>query len=45
MVCFQVVDGFAEEECPEVFADEFDAVERGLGPRAVGAESVVESVR
>lgn len=39
VVCFQVVDGFAEEECPEVFADEFDAVEGGLGPRAVGAES------
>jgi hypothetical protein len=29
VVGFEVVDLFAEEEWPEVFADEFDAVEGG----------------
>ena len=28
VVCFEVVDGFAVEEGPEVFADEFDGVQR-----------------
>jgi hypothetical protein len=39
VVRFEVVDLFAEEQRPEVFADEFDAVEGRLRARAVGAES------
>lgn len=38
VVGFQVVDLLAEEQGPEVFADELDAVKRCLGAWAVGAE-------
>jgi hypothetical protein len=40
VVGFQVVDLLAEEQGPEVFADEFDAVEGGLRAWAVGAETI-----
>lgn len=40
VVGFQVVDLLAEEQGPEVFADEFDAVEGGLGAWAVGAKTI-----
>jgi hypothetical protein len=40
VVRFQVIYLFAEKERPEVFADEFDAVEGRLRAGAVGAESV-----
>jgi hypothetical protein len=38
VVGFEVVDLFAEEERPEVFADEFDGVQRALGAGFVGGE-------
>lgn len=41
VVRLEVVDLLAEEQGPEVFADEFDVVERGLRAWAVGAESVL----
>lgn len=41
VVGFQVVDLFAEEKGPEVFADEFDAVEGRCWAGAVGAESAL----
>jgi hypothetical protein len=41
VVCLEVVDLLAEEQRPEVFADEFDVVEGGLGAGPVGAESVL----
>ena len=40
VVGFQVVDLLAEEQGPEVFADEFDAVEGCLRAWAVGAETM-----
>ena len=40
VVGFQIVDLLAEEQGPEVFADEFDAVEGCLRAWAVGAETV-----
>ena len=36
VVGFEVVDLFAEDEEPEVFADEFDGVEGGCGAGFVG---------
>lgn len=35
MICFQVVDVFAKEERPEVFAEELDDVERLVEARPV----------
>ena len=40
VVCLEVVDLLAEEQGPQIFADELDVVEGGLGAGAVGAESV-----
>ena len=39
MVRFEVVDGFAKDEGPEVLAEEFDGVEGGLWSGLVGGES------
>lgn len=39
VVCFQVVDLLAEEEGPEVFAEEFYAVEGGGGAGGVAGEA------
>ena len=40
MVCLEVVDLLAEEECPEVFAEEFYALKGRGGGGAEGGESV-----
>lgn len=39
MVCLEVVDVFAEDEGPEVFAEEFDDVEGVVEAGAVAGES------
>ena len=43
MVRFQVIDLLAEEEGPEVFAEEFDAIERGGGAGGVAGETFIGS--
>jgi hypothetical protein len=39
VVRFQIVDLFAKDQLPEVFADEFDGVEVGLRAGFVDGES------
>lgn len=42
MVGFEVIDLFAEEQCPEVFAEEFYYIEWGLGARGGAGKSLKE---
>lgn len=44
MVCFEVVDVFAEDEGPEVFAEELDDVEGVVEAGAVAGESFHETL-
>lgn len=44
MVRFQVIDLFAEENCPEVFADEFYGFEGGLGAGFGVGETSIECI-
>lgn len=36
VVGFEIVDLFAKDSCPEVFADKLDTVQRGCGSWLIG---------
>lgn len=44
MVGLEIIDLFAEDEDPEVFADELYSVQRGGGSRFVGGESAHDAI-